>query len=206
MERPCPFGWSPEPGASAEHQQSWPQAPAIEPLIHPLALAATVVVDPQEGMGRGESRQPLTHDLESSASKSAFPMRSSPATCAPLGKLLALVALLLATLWLPVTSHEFLESAGLIHQAGLPGDAGPSHDAADGLCQPADAATTLRAPTFLCLPWLVALLEFVVVVVIPGTAIAGCHRPARPGDEARGRPWHFALRQAVPGRAPAPTA
>jgi hypothetical protein len=133
-------------------------------------------------------------------------MRLHPDTSSPMGKLFALVALLLAGLWLPVTSHEFLESAGFIHQAGLASDAGPAHDAADGLCQPTDAATQLRAPTLLSPPWLVTLLETTVVGVMPGAATAVFRRPARPYDEASGRPWHFALRQAVPGRAPAAAA
>jgi hypothetical protein len=120
-----------------------------------------------------------------------------------LDRVVALFALLLAVAWLPITSHELLESAGLIHQdEGLDGDEGPAHDAADGLCQLHHGGISLKAPTWYSLGWLVTAIELsVAALFVVFRASSHLRWPTESPPGVAG-PWQFVLRLALPSRAP----
>jgi hypothetical protein len=115
-----------------------------------------------------------------------------------------LTALLLVTLWLPLSSHDWLEAAGWIHQHVGHDDGDPDHAAADGHVRIEQTGLTVSAPHVIRHPWhsFVAKLERVAppLVLIPGEPpVLFGHAPP---DLARA--WQFVLRQALPGRAPSP--
>src|SRR5215207_9614718 len=79
-----------------------------------------------------------------------------------LKRVVALIALLLAVAWVPITSHELLETAGWVHQDAPDGDHGPAHEAADGVARLVDGGIFLKAPTLFSIAWIVALVELSV--------------------------------------------
>ena len=112
-----------------------------------------------------------------------------------------LTALLLVTLWLPVTSHDWLESAGWIHSQEESGhDA--RHEAADGVCRLEHGSVLLKAPTLVAQPGTpifavelfspVAELSFAPVTLV-------YHSTAPPGLAAT---WQFSHRTACLNQAP----
>ena len=105
-------------------------------------------------------------------------------------------------LWLPVSSHEWLESAGLIHWADQ-GDQDANHEAADGVCQLDHGNAVVKSPSVsIRLPS--ALLSELVIKAtaaeLPVTDIV-FHRSTAPPELPK--PWQFSERTALPGRAPA---
>jgi hypothetical protein len=121
------------------------------------------------------------------------------------------VALLLAALWLPASSHVLLEHFEVIHHVHADHDEGSdgshehdadNHAAADGLCLAPSVKTPLAKPVAVVpLPWLaVALLN---------TAQDFCARPSHSGPSPPGTAppefshrWQFSFRAALPVRAP----
>ena len=95
-----------------------------------------------------------------------------------------LTALCLITLWLPVTSHDWLESAGWIHSHEDSGQDAP-HEAADGVCRLEHGVVSLKAPTLVAQPSLpIAAVELLSAVVewsfAPVTLVF--HSTAPPGS------------------------
>ena len=116
----------------------------------------------------------------------------------------ALIALLLALMWIPLTSHDFLSLVGWVqdHHEDQEHEHTTNHDFIHGCCLTQDAAVNLKAPQIFSFGLIAALAALVTAVVI----LVRVARPflirlpeLEPGWE---RPWHFRLRQALPGRAP----
>jgi hypothetical protein len=125
-----------------------------------------------------------------------------------LNRVVALIALLLAVAWMPMTSHELLKAAGWIHQGSLDGDHddhdhGPAHEAADGIARLHNGGTFLKAPTFSPLGLIVAF-----AVALSLSRLLGMCRAELPLQRATESPpglirtWQFVLRMALPSRAP----
>lgn len=113
----------------------------------------------------------------------------------------ALTALLLVTLWLPVTSHDWLEDMGWIHSHEDSGDGG-RHDAADGYCRVEHGVLLLKAPTVTAQLWLRVFAHeaTTALVAIPFSPVtAAFQSTAPPGLLAT---WRFSHRTACPNRAP----
>lgn len=119
----------------------------------------------------------------------------------PVSKWAILTALCLITLWLPVTSHDWLESAGWIHShEDSAHDA--HHEAADGICRLEHGGVLLKAPTLAAQSSLpIAAAELLSAVgewsFVPVTLIF--HSTAPPGLAAT---WQFSHRTACPNQAP----
>lgn len=132
---------------------------------------------------------------------------SFPRTQFRLNQVVALIALLLAVAWVPMTSHELLESVGLIHQDvphhdGTHGDEGPNHEAADGLCRIFDGGVFLKAPTLFSFSWIVPALELSLAALVLVACVETFLRRATESPPELVRTWQFVLRQALPSRAP----
>ena len=117
---------------------------------------------------------------------------------------------LLVAIWLPASSHAFLETFGLIH--GQHADQGhddhsnpdgphehdsANHDAADGLCRPASFEVKFSAPPAVVSTLLNALLAVEEMR----------RRPESPALSSLALPqlskgWQFSFRTALPARAP----
>lgn len=119
-----------------------------------------------------------------------------------LNRVVALIALLLAVAWLPMTSHELLESAGIIHQDGPDGDHGPAHEAADGLARLHDGAIFLKAPTLFSVGWIIAAVDVSISCLVIASGADWYLRRSTESPPGLARTWQFALRLALPGRAP----
>lgn len=119
-----------------------------------------------------------------------------------LTRALACVALLLAMVWLPIASHELLESSGIIHHDGPDGDNGPAHEAADGLCRIFDGGILLKAPTLFSFSWIVPALELSLAALVLVACVETFLRRATESPPGLVRTWQFVLRQALPSRAP----
>ena len=156
----------------------------------------------------GEGWQPRG---EVGVKKSHLAARLEKPFHAAVRRLKSIVALLLAALWLPVSSHALLEHFELIHHvhADHAEDSDGSHEhdtdnhaAADGLCLAPSVKTPLSKPVAVVpLPWLaVALLN------------TSHHFSARPSPYGPSPPgtappelshrWQFSFRAALPARAP----
>jgi hypothetical protein len=127
----------------------------------------------------------------------------SPGLHSQLNRVVALFALLLAIAWVPMTSHELLESAGVIHHDGPDGDHGPAHEAADGVARLHDGGALLKVPTF---AWLGVLVAFVATVSLSCLLIVSraalLLRRSTESPPGLTRIWQFLLRMALPSRAP----
>jgi hypothetical protein len=126
-------------------------------------------------------------------------------------RLKSIVALLLAALWLPASSHALLEHFELIHHvhADHEEDSEGSHEhgtdnhaAADGLCLAPSVKTPLSKPVaVVLLPWL-AVSPLTSALNFP--ALPSPYGPSPPGTappELSHR-WQFSFRAALPARAP----
>jgi hypothetical protein len=122
-------------------------------------------------------------------------------SCHPIAGIRArLIALLLAALWFPASSHAWLECTGFIHSA-QDGHQETTHEAANGHCEFEPAQLTTQAPALSTAPWLALAVDDswgllpsrspVRLIPCPGTA---------PPELTR--TWHFIERMALPGRAP----
>jgi hypothetical protein len=117
-----------------------------------------------------------------------------------------LTALFLTALWLPSSSHAWLESAGLIHSPEQ-GVHDASHEAADGCCR-VEHGTPPPKPQPLGvhplppeLPALVALHGF---PAMPPSSATCCRSTAPPPELAA--TWQFSQRAAPSARAPSAAA
>ena len=134
------------------------------------------------------------------------------------------VTLLLLAVWLPASSHAFLQQVGFIHQvhehdeaaeadhhsdaaphpdAGHPHEHGAdTHAAADGLFVASSAKVQLAKPSVVeVLPWLAAAV--LISAEVP-SVLAAHSGPAPPGvapPECSHR-WQFSFRATLPIRAP----
>jgi hypothetical protein len=111
-------------------------------------------------------------------------------------------ALLLLALWLPISTHEWLESSGLIHTAEhCEHDA--AHEAADGsllasndpfVLKPVNVIVAVLSPAF------DDLLAMTALSTEWEPPLKFGHSTAPPGLSAT---WQFSARAALPGRDPA---
>ena len=123
-----------------------------------------------------------------------------------LNRVMALLALVLAIVWVPMTSHELLKVAGWIHQEGPAGDHwhyGPAHEAADGIARVVDGGTLLKAPNFSASGVMIAFAVLFSVFRLV-TAYQAELPLQRTTESPPGliRSWQFVLRMALPGRDP----
>lgn len=111
-----------------------------------------------------------------------------------------LTALLALALWLPASSHAWLESAGVIHADDDDHDA--NHEAADGVCRIESGVIALKPPVLApdILPMLVAEIVAVAGPASEPPREIKLHRSTAP-PELR-KMWQFTQRTALPGRAP----
>lgn len=116
--------------------------------------------------------------------------------------MIAFWALLLAVVWVPLASHELLESAGWIHQHPAGGEDGPAHDAADGNCQMNGSEIRLAGPAPISLRVPVEGAETLAVALFLAAGVAWYLRRETASPPGWRRPWHFVVRAALPGRAP----
>lgn len=134
-----------------------------------------------------------------------------------------LTALLLLALWLPATSHAWLESSGIIHHGGHHGppnghgadvdhdehedhdDLDINHDAADGICRIETDAVAVPPPVLIAdfLPLLAAHIG--ALLRGPDAAAAPAFVPSTAPPELHAA-RHFCERTASPARAPDVTA
>jgi hypothetical protein len=119
-----------------------------------------------------------------------------------LNHVVALVALLLACAWVPITSHELLESAGLIYADGPHGELGPAHDTADGMVRNFEGGVFLKAPTWIHFSWFVPVVELSLAALMLSAGVESSLRRATESPPGLVRMWPFVLRQALPSRAP----
>jgi hypothetical protein len=114
----------------------------------------------------------------------------------------AIVALLLAGIWIPVSAHDWLEAAGWIHNRHE--DAGPAHEAADGLCRLDHGTVHIASPVWLDF----SALAWASPAAIEPRADPEIHRwilardTAPPGLAVT---WQFLERAALPSLAPTPS-
>ncbi len=115
----------------------------------------------------------------------------------------AVLALLLAIIWIPVSSHDFLELVGCVHDHHQnEHEHTTDHDFAHGCSMAQDGAVTLKAPTIFAFG-LIAELAARALVVVTLIHLVSPFRTRIPEFEPGwDRPWHFRLRMALPSRAP----
>jgi hypothetical protein len=116
-----------------------------------------------------------------------------------LKRLKTIGVLMMLALWMPVTSHELLESAGVIHQTNSDADSDGDHDhdAADGLVLVPSSgnAPVMGAALFCVLPAVVSLLPEPVETRVTERNNSGTSPPLP-------NVWQFVHRAALPVRAP----
>lgn len=116
------------------------------------------------------------------------------------------MALLLALLWMPVSSHCLLECAEFIHQdaccqADLSSDHSHGHDAADGNCQVESRQLAAQKHDVLKECLLVALLKSIEFSLPEPSGVAFIPSEGVAPPELSSS-WQFVSRSAVSPRAP----
>jgi len=108
--------------------------------------------------------------------------------------------LLLVAVWLPATSHAWLESVGFIHSAES-GQLETNHEAANGRCQIECPDRSLAVPLSTAHLWLAIIVETAPSLPACSTPEAVMrYRSTAPPELAR--TWQFTERTAPPSRAP----
>ena len=106
------------------------------------------------------------------------------------------MAVLMLTVWVPATSHTFLESVGMIHEHSIP-DSDSDHDAADGLVLlPSSVNAPVVGATLVCMLPVAVFLLPEPAEARPAHRIGSGTSPPLPND------WQFVHRAALPVRAP----
>jgi hypothetical protein len=102
--------------------------------------------------------------------------------------------------WIPLTSHAWLESHGVIHAADDDHDG--DHEAADGHVLLEQNSPSTMAPTFVALPWLAIVPDLIAEVyrLAEPPVHQQLYRSTAPPEVQRMR--HFTERAALPSRAP----
>ncbi|HUG12538.1 MAG TPA: hypothetical protein VMM36_16085 [Opitutaceae bacterium] len=114
----------------------------------------------------------------------------------------ALCAVLLAVMWVPLTSHELLESIEWIHHEADADHPGAAHESADGHFRIHTSKVSVKEPSSMALGG--------IALPLPTTSVTLVRRPETvlPVRRETGSPpgtvqvWQFALRLALPSRAP----
>ena len=108
-----------------------------------------------------------------------------------------MIAILMLALWVPASSHELLESAGVIHQPHATADSDKDHDAADGLVLlPSSVNAPAMSAALVCVPPVVVFLLPEPVETRLSRRIDSGTSPPLPNV------WQFVHRAALPVRAP----
>lgn len=102
----------------------------------------------------------------------------------------------LLALWLPATSHSFLESVGVIHEQNSP-DTDSDHDAADGLVL---LPSSVHAPAASVA--LICVLPVIVFLLPEPLEKRRAHRTASGPSPPLPNLWQFVHRAALLARAP----
>lgn len=134
------------------------------------------------------------------------------------------VTLLLLAVWLPASSHAFLQYVGFIHQTHEHDDAADAdrhsdadhhpdaehphehdadtHAAADGLCVASTAKVQLEQPILVAAPYWLAVAALICVEIPSASeAHSGLSPPGVAPPDLSPR-WQFSFRTALPVRAP----
>ncbi len=121
-----------------------------------------------------------------------------------------MLTLLLVAIWLPASSHVFLETFDLIH--GQHADQGhddhscpdgshdhdsADHDAADGLCRPVSFEVKFSVPSAVVSTLLIGLLTVEGMGRRPESPALSSH-----ALQELSKGWQFSFRTALPARAP----
>ena len=117
-------------------------------------------------------------------------------------RVIALVAFLIAVLWVPTASHELLELAGWIHQDSDHDGHGMTHEAADGLCQLHHGGAVVKAPTMHSVGFILVIFQLSISGLLFVSSTASYLRRATEPPPGLARTWQFLLRLALPSRAP----
>jgi hypothetical protein len=120
----------------------------------------------------------------------------------------ALIALLLALLYVPATCHCLLEDAGLIHRSeccvsdNATDDHG--HDAADGICQVESASFVLPQPAKLAAKFIPVFVAhpFEPYGLLSSERLQPDILPCATSPPGLQAGWQFSHRTALPPRAP----
>ena len=112
-----------------------------------------------------------------------------------------LSALLLIALWLPASSHEWLESSGFIHSTEH-GDQDVPHEAADGYCQLGQGRLFLKVPVLSAQPWLTVIADAIFALPLPEPLLANARLYPSTAPPELAKTWQFSQRTALPSRAP----
>jgi hypothetical protein len=116
-----------------------------------------------------------------------------------------LTAALLVLLWVPASSHEWLEMAGLIHfSEHVENDA--SHDAADGVCRLDASHVVVQPPSSAVQSLSTALLVEVISATISAEPAIEIHPHRSTAPPELRTTWQFSERTALPSRAPSTVA
>jgi hypothetical protein len=128
-----------------------------------------------------------------------------------LSHLRIIISLLFVALWLPASSHAFLEYSGLIHQrhadhdsssGGSHGHDNGDHPAADGHCLPPSTDSGFQSAQASFLPfWISFLATGWELELLGQRSSSGLPPPDTIPPELIHR-WQFSFRTALPARAP----
>jgi len=117
------------------------------------------------------------------------------------------MVLFLISLWIPMSSHAFMERADWIHQEATEQDSDHhhDHDGADGICVRTASHIEVPQPDFggWVTPLAAAEFWYAASAVVDSEA-AEANGPAPPGaaPPELSQTWHFSYRTALPARAP----
>lgn len=133
-----------------------------------------------------------------------------------LRRLWVILSLILATFWMPASSHALLQSIGLIHERHTAHaeahhhdsetsheHGGNNHDLADGICR--TAASGVKVPVFT--PQFVQAALYAATIWCRTDTLTARLDQAGPSPPGTSPPelfqvWRFSLRAALPVRAP----
>jgi hypothetical protein len=109
--------------------------------------------------------------------------------------------LILLALWLPISSHDLLEGAGLIHHASTnDAEASHDHDAADGICRAPDSPLILSH--FLAAQTSPIVLSLEAFNLSPLDSVVWFASLVNPSPPEMQTSWQFSFRVALAPRAP----
>jgi hypothetical protein len=123
----------------------------------------------------------------------------------------AAVALLLATVWLPASSHALLEHFELIHQVHDDHDTNSqgshehdtdSHDAADGKCAPSSTQISVPICKTVATPFFLATFVIDLSAELHAAPHPSGRAPPGTAPPQLSHRWQFSLRTALLAREP----
>jgi hypothetical protein len=113
-----------------------------------------------------------------------------------------LCAVLFAVMWVPLTSHELLESVEWIHHEADADHPGASHESADGIVRIYTSKVSVKEPSLLPLANVSVPTATAVVNLPSRSEVILSVRRETESPPGLVQVWQFALRLALPSRAP----